>query len=67
MATFKGVKEEIKKVLEENPQELVFGVESFNFEAHNYEEVGYIYPASGGYGNMAEYMERENLEILIAS
>ena len=61
---FKGVKEEIQRALAESPEE-TFGVESLNFGAQDYMEVGYLYPADGGYGNMASYMSRQELESLV--
>ena len=64
---FIGVKQEILRELAENPDEGMFGVEALNFQAENYMEVGYLYPAKGGYGNMASYMTRAELEALVNS
>ncbi len=61
----KYCREEILRVLEENPQEEIFAVEAFNFAADNYMTVGYIYPKRWGHGNMAEYMDREDLLALL--
>ena len=52
----------IISILEEYPDEVEFGVESFNWE-----DEGYIYAAEGGYGNMAEYRSREYLEYLLTA
>ncbi len=52
--------EAIKDILAEYPDEIEFGVESFNWE-----DEGYIYAAEGGYGNIASYRSREELEYLV--
>ena len=58
----------IKRSLDENPEERFFGTESFGWvtaeeEEDNYcNNYGYIYPKGDGYGNMAIYYTREELE-----
>jgi hypothetical protein len=62
----------IQEALNENPEEEYFGTESFSWETEEeaeemvYFDPGYIYPARGGYGNMATYHSREELEEVLS-